>query len=101
MSSERSAKALDGRRKIALLCEERAQVVVGFGQIRLQRKRAFECRPRAGCLTTLREQRAETVQRRRRRVCLRGAFERLDRSSLEPLIEQLASVGQIVPERRR
>ena len=58
---ERGAEALDRRREIALLCEECAQVIVGFGKIRLQRKRAFECRPRAGCLTTFREQSTETV----------------------------------------
>ena len=87
--------------EIAALREQRSEIVVGFGEIGLQRERALERGPRPSRLAAPREQRAQAIQRRRARVRLRGALERGHRGSLESLIEKLPAVRQVVAQRQR
>ena len=86
---------------IATLCEQRPQVVARLGKIRLQRERALERRACAGGLAAFRQQRAQAVERGGMRARLHGTLEGDDRGRLEPLIEQLTPVGQIVTQGRR
>ena len=82
------------------LREQRAEIVVGLGQIRLQDERALERGAGADRLPASGEQRAQTIQRRGARVRLGRALERDHRGALEPAVEKLPAVRQVVAARQ-
>ena len=88
------------RVEIAALREQRSEIVVGLGQIRLQDEGALERGAGPDRLPASGEQRAQTIQRRRARVRLGRALERHHRGTLESAIEKFPAVRQVVAERQ-